>query len=478
MRPAESSKLNYRMIGFSFPEQKGVKQYKIEIARGNHSLVDSFRKNVVVTATGTTNKIIAEVPEFGKEYTWRISYDGIARKDERLHHFATNYNENVDTSLTRLRVVKQAEQLKDHYVAVDDGAVIYDMRGNPVWYAPDPRGGTIDNVGDLKFTADGTITFIYGYAAEMDYDGNIVWKTPKAGTVMKDSMRGEFYHHEFTKMPNGHFMALATENMLCRKERAGDGSYRILMREAKPGEELEGFTQTRLGCLIEYDEKGNVVWLWKTSRFMQEADLAYFEPADTVLRYDPHDNAFYYDEKNGAIYISYKYMNRILKIGYPGGKVVAIYGKTYKPGLKSSGGAGFFCSQHNITRTKSDLLLLFNNNACNAGASATVLLLKEPEKETDTIKKIWEYECPGGENVIHSAGGSAQELPGDRFFINVGGSHSNLLVVNKAKDVLWSAFPENYTRLHAHWRATYEYRATLISRAQLEHFLWSAQPAK
>src|SRR5581483_10481474 len=72
--PKEGSKLNYRLIGFAFPSEKQAVRYKIEIAKGGMLEENAFVKNIITTRYSEKNKIVAEVPSFGSQYTWRVVY--------------------------------------------------------------------------------------------------------------------------------------------------------------------------------------------------------------------------------------------------------------------------------------------------------------------------------------------------------------------------------------------------------------------
>src|ERR1700749_4896888 len=98
--PKEGSILNYRIVGFAFSaSQTSGKEnkYKIEIAEGNHTNVDSFKKHIIKSLLTNKKKIIAEVPAFGSAYTWRITNDAhaISLKNEQLHHFRTDTFQGV-----------------------------------------------------------------------------------------------------------------------------------------------------------------------------------------------------------------------------------------------------------------------------------------------------------------------------------------------------------------------------------------------
>src|ERR1035437_8059620 len=203
--PKEGSMLNYRIIGFSFPPEPRIYKYTVEIAVGYCNTVDSFVKNITRSTDSKSNKIIAEVPSFGSQYTWRVVYTGKKKTESAMYHFSTRMNAHIDTTMLRLRILQPAApQYKDDYVAVDGGGVLYDMNGRPVWYIPDTNGFG-GNVANLQFTPQGTVTFIYRDAYEINYNGDILWKTPNKGIMSGDTAHGELYHHEFTKLSNGHF---------------------------------------------------------------------------------------------------------------------------------------------------------------------------------------------------------------------------------------------------------------------------------
>jgi len=132
--PAEGSSLNYRLIGFSFPTSEGAENYRIEIAQGSIYSEDSFKNNLVRIAETNINRVIAEVPSFGSNYTWRISY--VDKKNVTttsvFYHFSTLKNKFVDSSLFRMKVEENAKKYADDYIFLDDNKTLYNMQGQPV----------------------------------------------------------------------------------------------------------------------------------------------------------------------------------------------------------------------------------------------------------------------------------------------------------------------------------------------------------
>lgn len=477
--PKENSFLNYRIVGFMFPAKNAVKKYKLEISAGTFSNIDSFGRNIIQTVESDSNKIIAEVPAFGKSYTWRITFEEKrnAIGTSPLYHFCTVFNRRVDTSKLRLKILQPAAaKYKDYYVSVDAGSVLYDMQGRPVWCVPDSIGIN-GNASDLKFTDESTITFMSLNAYEINYNGDLLWKAPNDGAVNGEKKRGELYHHEFTRLSNGHYMILGMEFKSCKSVVTKDTSY-ILASDIQ--EEHDGYKRAKFGNIIEYDQSGKVVWSWKSREHLIGTDFDYANSLDSIVRFDPHDNAFYFDEKQNIIYLGFRNLNRIMKIQYPTGKVLGIYGDVYKPGTPHTG-EGLFCNQHSIRRSMEGYLYIFNNNSCMLRDSMpTIAMFKEPESASDPLKKVWEYRCTVSNDVLYVfrnifiSGGSAKELPDGSIYANMSSSYSKLFIVNRNKHEKWAALPERFMEPDDKWVPIHEYRSDIISRKNLEQLIWRA----
>lgn len=472
--PKEGSSLNYRIIGFSFPADDAANNYKIEIANGNHGKPDSFATHIIRSLDSKDNKLVLEVPSFGQQYTWRVTYLHKKKviKTTPFYHFSARLGALADTAKLRLHILQPAMAHEDDYVAVDAGGVLYDMKGNPVWYVPDTNGLN-GYVADMKFTERGSITFLHGKGYEINYDGDILWQAPKYDSVSEDTM-AEAYHHEFVRLSNGHYMVLGMQVIMCRQ--SSDNGIPIVLT-SKTKTYRDGYKRGRFGTIIEYDEKGNIVWCWKSAKYLLGSDFDYFKGVDSNLRFDPHDNAFFFDEQNKCIYLGFRNLNRIMKIEYPSGKVLRIYGDVYKPGMEETGG-GMFCNQHSIRRSQDGDLYIYDNNSCrNTDSLPSVIMFEEPGPGATTLRKKWEFQCPveSGRPMRYPGGGNALELPDRNMFICMGSDYSKLLIVTRQKKILWSALPERYLETDEKWAPMHEYRANIITRAQLEHMIWSAE---
>ncbi len=468
--PAENKELNYRIIGFTVIPRRDVLDYTLEIASGHFNSDDSFRKAICVTQNSKTHKILAEVPDFGRNYTWQVTFhfSGTPPVKSRLRHFSTGIVNEVDQNISRLRVDKPALKYKDAYIFLDGQKALYDMNGKPVWYLPKVDGAN-HSPRDMKLTSRGTITFISDKPYEINYDGEVLWKAPKKVTVSGGNE--EWYHHDFTRLSNGHYMVLGTEKIQLPRQ------YKALISSAKgnevPIDEDVNNNLAKFGTIIEYDKNGNVLWSWKSADyFMQPAVLAML--SNNINIFDVHQNAFYFDEKEKNIYVSFKGINSILKVSYPGGLVVDSYGDLplAAPARK---GERLFCGQHSVSRSpsKQGIVFIYNNNSCNDGPPK-VKMLQEPKSAGERLKIVWEYQCgtDGNNAKKFLSGGNVNSLPDGSMLVCMGGEYSKVFILSEDKKILWSALPER-DQGRPQWDVMAQYRASLVdSRQKMHDLVW------
>ncbi len=485
--PKQDSKLNYRLIGFSFPTEKVRGSFTVEIAAGRYISADSFSRHIIQSVETKSGKVVAEVPAFGKEYTWRFT--SATKGPGKLYHFSTLNGPSADTSKVRLRILKKAERYEDGYVFLDGNAVLYDMKGNPVWFLPNNfetvksnehsehdghnhgghshAAGGIKDLRDMKITSRGTITFINDdMPYEISYSGEILWKGTDTGYVSKDNE--EHYHHEVNRLSNGHYMVLGDE--FAQSKLFSDSS-------GKNGGGYIPLKMTKFGTVIEYDEKGKVVWSWKSSGHYKDKQLYNTRKPNGVTENTIHENSFYFDEKNKMLYVGFKHISQILKIKYPEGKIVAVYGNVYKKGDETS---SLFCEQHSCKLTKDGYLLVYNNNMCNWEETPKIVMLKEPDDKNKQMTKVWEYETTqevtsilAPEKPYKTMGGNALELPDESLFISMCTPYANVFILDKDKQIKWNAVPEKWDGGAKKWIAIPQYRGSIITdRKKMEQLIW------
>lgn len=482
IKPNDFSILNYRIAGFSVPENTKATSYIFQIAKGDISNEQAFVKAVFITHKTNKPKDIAELPYWGKQYTWRVSYLDNAGKEfanSGLHHFATGDLVYTDTTKNGLIVIKQATDHKDLLVLVDRTLVMYDMKGCPVWYMPDIPEIKKRDVGvrDFKATNDGTFTFlVQDRAFEIDYNGQIIWEAPNDGKVSGKKTEG--YHHEFTKLSNGHYMVAGAEVVKKRvpgpiADYFSDGE--VSVTKGNDGNYYKEFT---CGTLIEYDTSGNVVWSWRTAEHLNDDD--FFWPIKTIkMPFDgnPYMNGFDFDMANNVIYMSYKSINRVIKIAYPGGEILNSYG-----GKEDNSP---FYGQHSCRVNKrTNELYLYNNNHSDYLPISTSQIDAEGYLTSHVVK----YKQPAGSNKliknwdvgirlsqdknaqqVSIRGGSVDILDDDCVLVNTG-TLNLLILIDNQKQKIWEAVPfttENNFRV-----PLLPYRSSHLHKKDIEKFLF------
>jgi len=476
--PKEESHLNFRLIGFSFPPEKGNAACTLEIAKGHFNNTDSFKKNIIKSINCKTNKIVAEVPAFGCDYTWCTVYTNKGKKTfSDLHHFAVTSIPEIDTNLRRLSIETAAKKYKDAYVFLDGFRELFDMKGTPIWYLP-PVEGAFISPRDLKITPQGTLTFLFnGKAYETNLKGDILWKGPENGNGDRDN-----YHHELTRLNNGHYMVLGNERILLKLSSHDSSLLTLTAYKVIKGDDGNLYQEVEFGDVKEYDEHSNLVWSWGTEKYFESTDIFLCKNEQGLLDIDVHENAFYFDTATKSIYLSFRNISRILKIKYPEGNVLSSYGNTYKPGGGKELGNDLYCDQHCIRKSDSGYLYLFNNNDCNMPNPPKIIIAKEPEEPGNKLKKIWEYEC----NPMHAGvtkrakikpAGNVTELPDHSIFAQMSWGYSSVFIINRNKQILWSAYPEIWNPTEQKWDVLlYQYRASIITDPkQLEQMVWNAE---
>jgi hypothetical protein len=485
--PEEGSLLHYRLIGFSVAKTQYTGSAKLEIAQGIFYNEDSFAKNIIISKKISGNRIIAEVPFFSEAYTWRFVSAQKSPVLNKLYHFST-YVTDTNRLNTQLRIITPAALFKDAYIFLDETRTLYDMNGQPVWRLPfidEIHAGRVP-VRDMKITPQGTITFVVEgkEALEIDYNGTVLWKGPNTGEV--SNVESENYHHELTRLNNGHYMVLGSAPHKWQSDFRSPDSLRA------PRKPIDTSSPNKrknpglpFGTIIEYDETGKVTWFWKSAEYFSKSDLRHYRYENGRRMMDVHLNSFYFDENAQAIYASFKNISRIVKIKYPEGTVLNEYGEIYRPGMPEKGN-NMFCYQHACKVTADRQLCLFNNNSCHPECSPEIVVIQEPQNANEKAAITWTYDCPVEPLTTKlsgtaqgkgsgTSGGNVMELPGGHFFASLCAPYGLLFIVNKDKQVVWSAQAERWNPTENAYRAYPQYRASIISsKEQMEQLIWNA----
>lgn len=486
--PVDLSVLNYRIVGLSIPANVNANSYQFQIAKGDVSNEPAFTKSVFVKHKTAKPTDVAEVPQWGKKYTWRVvGYDKNGKEISRsgFYHFETGALPYADTTQNGLMVVKQATDHKDILVLTDRTLVMYDLKGTPVWYMPDvPAIKKRDvNIRDFKATADGTFTFLaQDEALEVDYSGKIVWKAPNDGKVSGKNTEG--YHHEFTKLSNGHYMVAGSEIVKKRIPGLREDYFADDDKAVSKGADGNFYKEFTCGTLIEYDALGKVVWSWRAADHFNDDDF-FWKKAGLAKPYEcnPYLNGFDFDAANKVIYISFKNLCRVVKIKYPDGEVLNSYGSKGN----NAAHANIFYGQHSCrVNSRTNELYIYNNNhsdyllVSNAQVDADGYLLshvvkyKQPPGSNNNLIKNWDMGIRLDEDKraqqISVRGGSVSIMDDDCVLVNTG-TLNLLLIIDKDKQKVWEAVP--YTTEDNRRAPLLPYRTSFIQRKDMERFAMS-----
>ena len=475
--PQEAARLNYRLIPFSFPATGENVEYTLQIAAGYFNNEDSFSKSVIDNIVTKQNRLIAEVPRFGQQYTWRVLVSGSHNNPVHFSHFTTSVVPFVDSAKTRLRINVTAEKYKSNYVFVDGSKALYDMQGNPVWYMPD-FAGIVGNTAsrDLKLSCKQTITALYeGEAFELSYEGNILWKGPD-GMHEPRNDTFQMYHHEFTRMSTGHYMLLG---MLPVVKPAKDTASVARNRDAAHNRQ-PGIIKPEVGTIIEYNESGRKVWEWSSASYLNTIDPGMLKKPAVHPQNDAHENSFFFDEKRKCIYVSFRDLSQVIRISYPAGDLLNIYGNATLSG--NPFWDTLFCGQHSVSISEDGYLCLFDNG-CDLSVQPKALILDQPLNQRDSLREVWQYICPvtitdtsrhavKGQMVPYTTGGDVLQLRDKDMFISTCTPYNRFFIVSESKNILWEAALEKRNSPLDKWSPLVSFKGSIITRQQLESLIW------
>ena len=108
-------------------------------------------------------------------------------------------------------------------------------------------------------------------------------------------------------------------------------------------------------------------------------------------------------------------------------------------------------------------------------------MMEEPkEGSKDPLKKKWEYTCELQGNSLKRhfqfrSGGNVIELPDRSIFTSLSTDlYSNVFIVNKGKQILWSAMPEKWDQVETKWKPVFQYRASIVTQPkEIEQLIWN-----
>jgi hypothetical protein len=463
--PAENAVLNYRLTGFAIPTK--ASKIIFYVAAGRHNSFDAIKQNLVATAFSDSPRTLITLPSFSQEYTWYAEYTvGKTTHRTAITHFATGNTSFADTNKYRLRILDSTRTHPELLFFSDCQRAMLNMRGEIVWYLPQIPGvlDTSMSVRDMKLTPQGTITFIANTKAyEVDYNGKLLWQAPDDGKVSGDTT--EQYHHEFTRLANGNYMAAG--NQMVKKYIPATLAERHSDNEHVKKEGDKYYCEVLYGTLIEYNTQKEVVWQWKSVEHLHDSLLLTNAMFANQRIPGFHHNAFYFDEQQNCIYTSFRDINKIIKLAYPSGKVLGIFD------VVDEHGNVLLKGQHAPRINSEGNLYLFNNNV-EAGKredkeSAASILVTEPLGK-DHLRLKWQFNCNIDDQARPNAkgGGNVHELANKDMMACMGTSN-RIFIVGRDKKVDWNAVTEY--KSENRWYPQSNYRVFPIEDSSALHKL-------
>ncbi|WP_300164095.1 aryl-sulfate sulfotransferase [Solidesulfovibrio sp.] len=300
-----------------------------------------------------------------------------------------------------------------------------------------------------------------GVIEEYDWDGNLVWQYYDRGDH-------EFQHHDFTILPNGDVLFIASEVIPAEEAVA-------LGRD--PSELRDGVLLA--DKLVEVKPVGAsggvVVWQWRAiDHIVQDRDPAkanYGDVAAHPERVDvnyqgralfpdgwTHINAVDYDPATDRILVSVRNYNELWGIDHgtttaeaagPAGDLLWRFGnpQAYRAGDASD---QVLFGQHDAKWIDDGLpgagdILVFDNGVdCPRGQSSRVLEIAVPEAAAsrpglaDRVGTVaWSYAAPTATDMFSSKMSGAQRLPDGDTLVTVGDT-GQIFEVTPQGDTIWS----------------------------------------
>ena len=421
--PTQDDSLSFRHIAFQWPLTVGKKvQYLLEIHEGSTEGSEVFRD-----LTSYHSILVKEGLDFGRQYWWRVSRVRLVSTEDHRgtidpgewRSFFIRTTSRVDTQYWRHEVVVNEPKWEEDYLfCIDKPGVIIDRQGKPVWFHPDT---TIARFFDLRILPNGHIAYLRPRGGgegnenlvfeEVSLTGELIWRAPDLGAFSADT--NDRYHHEYQILSNGNYLL------------AGDEYVDLQPPKAK------GPINCRMGVVLEYNPEGELVWVWKAQDHLSLTDIF----AQGLKANPVHLNGFYLDERKDELYVSFRYLDRVIKVDHKTGAVLSSYG-TQEGANRAGSTNALFHRQHSPHVWENSLYLYDNGTGKKADTLSAALILEMGEDNTAQVR--WRFPLDFGHrrNSWSESKGDIDRLS-DRLVLVDMGSLPRTLVVDTAQGILW-----------------------------------------
>lgn len=214
-----------------------------------------------------------------------------------------------------------------------------------------------------------------GELIEMDWNGKVVWQADVP-----------YQTHEFFPLDNGNILYC-----YCGPETVIDKELTKKWKGGIPGTEFHGVIYG--DGIVEINRDKEEVWKWRPQDHLDPE-------IDTICPLEPRDN-FHSNAvwkcKDGSLLFSCRFLNEVIRIQYPSGKVTGRYGR------------GEILHQHDCRELENGNILVFDNGPHRPGYGPEYSRVVEIDPETDKI--VWQYVADPPQNFYSSHCAGAERLP-------------------------------------------------------------------
>lgn len=427
LNPVEGAKLNYNHVLFQWESIINADLYVLEV------------KNVITYQFVTQKQplpsaIVKSGLAWGGQYEWKVTAFSHNKKvyTSPVRHFSILKSPKVDSSRYQHRIVKNDLNTDSLYILVDNPGIIIDTKGNPVWFYPDTN---VQRTFHLQLLPNGNVAALRAKGKnsgnenlafeEISFTGKKIWKAPCTGEVSGDTT--EFYHHDYQKLSNGHYLLMGNK-FIPRKMSTDPNAVALIIR---------------YGTIIEYNQKGDVIWSWSSDTYLKDEDIF----AEGLKDNPSHLNGFYLDEDDDQLYISFRYINRVIRLDRGTNTVVQSFG-TKMPSGEAQHANDMFHQQHSPKVFDNDKFMSMYDNGTGQGKdSVSSLLILDMPKGNITCKVRYRYPMWFGRGQSWSSSkGDVDKMWDNLYLVEMGSIPRTAIVEAFGRGLVWQC--DHYSRQH------------------------------
>ncbi len=415
--PKDGAKLNYNHVLFQWESIINADLYVLEVK-------DVATNQFVNKRVPLSSAIVKYGIAWGHAYEWKVTAFSHNKKvyTSPPRHFSVLTSPKVDSSRYQHRIAKNDLATDSLYIIMDNPGIIIDTKGNPVWFYPDTN---VQRTFNLQLLPNGNIAALRAKGnksgnenlafEEISFTGKKIWKGPNMGEVSGDTT--EFYHHDYQKLANGHYLIMGNKFV---PRKLNNSPTEVFIR---------------YGTVIEYNQKGDIIWSWSSDTYLKDEDIF----AEGIKDNPSHLNSIYLDEENDQLYISFRYIDRIIRLDRGTNTVVQTFG-TKLPSGEAQLANDLFHRQHSPKVFDNAKFMSMYDNGTGIGKdSLSSLLILDMPKGNITCKVRYRYPMWFGKRgqSWSSSKGDADKMWDNLYLVDMGSIPRTAIVEAFGRGLLW-----------------------------------------